>query len=108
MNRKPELYINDILEAIQLIEEFTKGYSKEKFINDKLHLSAVVRQLEIIGEAVKHLTSQFRQKYPDTEWKDIAGMRDVLIHAYFGVNAERVWNVVKGELPVLKKQIKKH
>ena len=64
MNRKPELYINDILEAIKLIEDFTKGYTKEKFFHDKLHQSAVVRQVEIIGEATKNLTSHFRKKYP--------------------------------------------
>lgn len=105
MNRKPELYINDILEAIKLIEEFTKNYTKEKFFHDKLHHSAAIRQIEIIGEATKHLTSHFRKKYPEVEWKSIAGMRDVLIHAYFGVNLEKVWQAIKSEVPKLKKQI---
>ena len=105
MNRKPELYVNDILEAIKLIEDFTKGYSKEQFFHDKLHQSAVIRQLEIIGEATKHLASHFKKKYPEIEWKGIAGMRDVLIHAYFGVNLEKVWHAVKEEVPKLKKQI---
>lgn len=105
MNRKPELYIADILEAIKLIEDFTKGYTKEKFFHDKLRQSAVVRQIEIIGEATKNLASHFRKKYPEVQWKSIAGMRDVLIHAYFGVNLEKVWHAVKEEIPKLKKQL---
>ena len=87
------------------LEDFTKGYTQEKFFIDKLHHSAVIRQLEIIGEATKHLASNFRKRYPKIEWKEIAGMRDVLIHAYFGVNLEKVWHAVKEEVPTLKKQI---
>src|SRR3989344_4698577 len=105
MIRKPELYIKDILEAIELIEDFTKGFTKEKFFHDRLHQSAVVRQLEIIGEATKQLASHVKKKYPEVEWKGIAGMRDIIVHAYFGVNLEKVWYAVKEEIPPLKKQI---
>jgi len=66
-----------------------------------------LRRLEVIGEAVKNLPLDFREKYPNIDWKKIAGLRDVLIHAYFGVSLERIWVIVKDDLPDLKKKIKK-
>ncbi|MEK6809334.1 MAG: DUF86 domain-containing protein [Nanoarchaeota archaeon] len=105
MIRKPELYIKDILDTIELIEKFMSNISKENFFKDKEKQYAVARAIEIIGEATKQLASNFKKKYPKTEWKGIAGMRDILIHAYFGVDLEKVWYTIKEELPVLKKQI---
>src|SRR3989338_8816956 len=105
MIRKPRLYINDILEQIELIGEFTKGSTKEKFLGDKEKQYAVIRAIEIIGEATKQLAFHFKKKYPKIEWKGIAGMRDILIHAYFGVNLEKVWYAIKEEIPILKIQI---
>ena len=105
MIRKPELYIKDILEAIELIERFMNGVSKEHFSKDKEKQYAVVRAIEIIGEATKQLASHFKKKYPKIEWKGIAGMRDIIVHAYFNVNLEKVWYAVKEEIPKLKKQI---
>ncbi|MFH1510447.1 MAG: DUF86 domain-containing protein [Candidatus Woesearchaeota archaeon] len=107
MKRDIGLFVDDILESIRNIEEFTLGLNKEKFSKDKLRQSAVIRQLEVIGEAVKNIPSGFREKYPDIPWKDIAGLRDILSHAYFGVNIERVWMVIEKDLPYLKKGIKR-
>src|SRR3989344_3094639 len=101
------LFIEDILESIKNIREFVKGLNREKFSKDNLRQSAVIRQLEIIGEAVKNIPSSFREKYPNIPWKDIAGFRDVLNHAYFGVNIDRVWNIIERDLTKLKKKIEK-
>ena len=105
MKRDIGLFIEDILTSIKNIEEFSKGLDKEKFSKDNLRQSAIIRQLEIIGEAVKNIPNLFREKYPKIAWKDIAGFRDVLSHAYFGVNLDRVWNIVEFDLPKLKQEI---
>ena len=107
MRRDTGLFIEDIQESIKNIEEFTKGLNSEKFSKDKLRQNAVIRQLEIIGEAVKNVPLQFRDKYPNIPWKDIAGFRDILSHAYFGVNIDRIWNIVEKDLLNLKKEIEK-
>jgi len=105
MKRDINLFINDIKESIKNIEEFSEGLNKEKFSKDKLRQSAIIRQLEIIGEAVKNLPKSFREKSPKISWRDIAGFRDILSHAYFGISMERVWNILKFDLPVLKKEL---
>ena len=107
MKRDLGLFIEDILESIKNIEEFTKGLNKEKFSKDNLRQSAVIRQLEIIGEAVKNIPSSFREKYPNIPWKDIAGFRDILSHTYFGVSIDRVWNIIEKDLPNFKKEMRK-
>ena len=107
MKRDIGLFIEDILNSIKNIEEFSKNLNKEKFSKDNLRQSAIIRQLEIIGEAVKNIPDSFRERYPKIDWKDIAGFRDVLSHAYFGVNLDRVWNIIKFDLPKLKDEIKK-
>ena len=107
MKRDIGLFIEDILNSIKNIEEFTKGLNKEKFSKDNLRQSAVIRQLEIIGEAAKNVPLSFREKYSNIPWKDIAGFRDILSHAYFGVNMNRVWNILEKDLPALKKEIEK-
>jgi|SRR3989344_620036 len=106
MKRDIDLFIEDIINSIKNIEEFSKNLNKEKFSKDKLRQSAIIRQLEIIGEAVKNIPSNFREKYPQIAWKDIAGFRDILSHSYFGINLERVWNIIINDLPKLKKEIK--
>ena len=105
MKRDVNLFINDIKESINNIEEFSKGLNLEKFSKDKLRQSAIIRQLEIIGEAVKNIPNSFREKFPKIPWKDIAGFRDILSHAYFGVSMERVWNILKIDLPNFKKEL---
>jgi uncharacterized protein with HEPN domain len=96
------LYVRDILNAIESIESFITGMEYEAFSSDDKTVSAVIRKLEVIGEAVKQLPDDFRTEYPDIPWKQIAGMRDKLIHFYFGVDPLIVWQTVKNRLPELK------
>ena len=105
MKKENLIFIKHILEAIELIEVSTKNFNKSKFDADKDVRDATIRRLEIIGEAAKNLTGKFKNNYKNIEWKKISGMRDKLIHHYFGVDIERVWNVVKYDIPKLKKEI---
>ncbi len=105
MNRDLRLYVEDIWESITAIEEYTRGVSKAGFEDDRQLQDAVARRLETIGEAVKHLPDDFRLRYPEVPWKQIAGPRDVLIHEYFNVRIMRVWYVVANNLQALKQAI---
>ncbi|ODS38704.1 MAG: hypothetical protein A7316_07395 [Candidatus Altiarchaeales archaeon WOR_SM1_86-2] len=105
MPREYKVYIKDILESIEKIEGYIEDVSFDEFVGDGLRQDAVLRNLEIIGEAVKRIPDDVRSKNPDIEWKKIAGLRDILIHAYFGVDMEIVWDVVKNKNPTLKIKI---
>ncbi len=107
MERNLYLFIDDILNSIKNIEEFAKNLDKEMFFKDNLRQSAIIRQLEIIGEAVKNIPDSFREKYSKIPWKEIAGLRDILSHAYFGVNIDRIWKIIETDLSKLKKEISK-
>ncbi|MAG01785.1 hypothetical protein CMI42_00455 [Candidatus Pacearchaeota archaeon] len=98
-------YINHILDAIDDIEESIDILSKEKFIKTKDIKEANIRRLEIIGEAVSNLPNSFRIKYPEVPWRVIVGNRDKMIHHYFGVNLDVVWNTIKKDVPDLKQKI---
>jgi uncharacterized protein with HEPN domain len=105
MTRDMRLYIQDILESIEAIEEYVQSTTEEQFYRNRQVQDAVLRRLEIIGEAVKNLDGDFINRYPEIPWKKVAGLRDVLIHEYFGVNLKRVWRVIKIDLVDLKLQI---
>jgi len=107
MKRDIRVYIEDILESIEKIEEYMEGVSEDVFYAETKIQDCVFRRLETIGEAAKNIPQQIRKKYSDIQWKSIAGMRDVLIHGYFEVNLERVWKTVEKDLPSLKKNILK-
>ncbi|MEX2017217.1 MAG: DUF86 domain-containing protein [Candidatus Pacearchaeota archaeon] len=107
MKRNAGLFIQDILENINDIESFSKGLSKNNLISDKLKQKAIIRSLEVIGEAVKNIPISLREKYHNVEWNKISGMRDVIIHGYFRVDLDAIWNVIKNDMPKLKKQIEK-
>ncbi|MBW2975436.1 DUF86 domain-containing protein [Candidatus Woesearchaeota archaeon] len=101
------VYIEHILDAIKKIEAYIAKTTKERFMEKTLIQDAVIRQIEIIGEASKLISDETRKKSPATPWKDIAGMRDKLIHGYFGVDLDAVWKTVKKDIPSLKKDIKR-
>ncbi len=102
MKRDVSLYIKDIIEHMELAEDFVSDMSYEEFIIDKRTYLAVLRCIEIIGEAVKHVPDDIRKKYPQIPWKDIAGMRDKVTHLYFRVSLEKVWLVLEEDIPNLK------
>jgi len=101
MKRDCRVYLRDVLQAFRNAQEFVGRMSYEKFITDKKTVSAVVRELEVAGEASKQLPGTVRRKYPDIPWSDMAGMRDKLMHFYFGVDMEIVWETVKVRIPKL-------
>ena len=105
MKRNMRLYIQDILDSIERIEQYTKDIQESDFIKNLQFQDSVLRRFEIIGEAVKNIPNDFRNSYQDIPWKRIAGLRDVLIHEYFGVNVHRVWKLAKYDLNELKQKI---
>jgi uncharacterized protein with HEPN domain len=106
MSRDYKVYLEDVLEAIDKIRTYTANMSADSFVADNKTLDAVLRNLEVIGEAVKRVPDNIREQYEEVEWKKIAGLRDILIHQYFGIDAEIIWDVVSNKLPVLEKQIR--
>jgi len=107
MPREYKVYLRDILEAIGRIERYTGNMNFEDFSNNELIQDGVIRNLEIIGEAVKNLPDDIKKYYPEVEWRKIAGLRDILIHAYFGVDLEIIWDIVRNKVPELKEMVRK-
>lgn len=104
--RDYKLYLKDILESIERIEKSIKNVTKEVFENDVDIQDAVLRRLEIISEAVSNMPNEIKNKYPQIEWKKIIGFRIVVTHAYFKINLDIIWDIIKNKLPKLKKDIK--
>ncbi len=108
MNDKKDIvYLKHILNAIKRIEEYIKDKDYEFFITHGLLQDGVVRQLEIIGEASRRLSKDLIDKYPEVPWKDMIGMRNKLIHDYFGIDLDAVWETVRKDIPFLRKEIEK-
>lgn len=105
MNKNPLIFLDHIIESINNIEYFLGNIDKDKFNLDIKLQDAVIRRIEIIGEAVKNLPKSFTDKYPEIPWAKIAGMRDKLMHHYFGVDLILVWKTIKEDIPLLKNQI---
>ena len=102
-----KLFLNDILDSIQKIEIYTQGMTYDQFVKDEKTKDAVLRNLEIIGEAIKNIPGDIKEKYSEIKWKGITGMRDKLIHEYFGVSFPIVWETIKNDMTILKNEVKK-
>ena len=105
MKRNYKLFIKDIISAMKSIEKFVEGLSLDEVKEDDKTSSAVIRKFEIIGEATRHVPDNLKENYPDIPWKRMAGMRDRLIHAYFGVDYRLVWEAIKIDIPKLKPRL---
>lgn len=106
MPRDYKVYLEDILVAIGKIREYSGTFSVEEFLKDSKTIDAVVRNLEVIGEAIKNIPDAVRNKYLDIEWRKIAGLRDILIHEYFGIDADIIWDIIQNKLPIFEAQIR--
>jgi uncharacterized protein with HEPN domain len=104
--RDYRLYLRDIVESVEAIERFVEGMGFDQFREDDRTSSAVIRKLEIIGEAAKGIPQNIRSKYPRIPWREMAGMRDKLIHSYFGVEYRLVWQTISQDIPRVKPLIR--
>lgn len=106
MRTDASIFLEHILESIEVVEEYTSGFDRQGFLATRWIQDVVIRRLEIIGEAVKNLPVDLRAAHPEVPWSDVAGLRDVLIHRYFAVDLPLTWEMVQLELPGLKQQIR--
>ncbi len=105
MSRDIGLYLEDILRSCQRILQYTAGLTYESFINNSLVYDAVLRNIEIVGEAVKQVPTEVRKQYPEVDWRRIAGMRDIVAHHYFSIHDEIVWDIVVNKIPELTEKV---
>lgn len=107
MRKGDQVYLRHILDSIEKIQRYLQGVLKEDFDQNSMLQDAVIRQIEIIGEAARNVSEEFKEKNPEIPWLTMTGMRNKLIHEYFAVNSSIVWDTIMGDLPVLKQQIQK-
>lgn len=107
MPRNLKLYVSDILQSIDKIQKYIKGYTFDKFVKDEKTIDAIIRNFSIIGEAGTHIPEEIQEKYPKLPWHEIIGMRNKVIHEYFGLNEDILWKTIKDDLPRLKKDLLK-
>lgn len=104
--REWKLFVEDILESVEKIEEYVKDMTLDDFKQDRKTTDAVVRNFEIIGEASRYIPDDIKIKFKNVDWKAIVGLRNRIAHEYFGISLAIVWEIIKGELPILKEQMK--
>lgn len=107
MKKDDTVYLQHILDAIRRIESYTRGVTKEKYMQDGLLQDGVVRQLEIIGEASNKISEEFKEKHSVIPWGQIIGLRNKIVHAYFDINLEVTWDIAEEDIPELKTQIER-
>lgn len=107
MSRHSRFRLQDILDAIDRVSSYVEGMTYADFLSDRKTQDAVTRNIEIIGEAARSLPGEFKEKHPDIPWEEIVGMRNVIVHEYFGILPDVVWDVIENELPPLRSQIAK-
>jgi uncharacterized protein with HEPN domain len=105
VKKDAETFIEHILECIALIEEYSENKTVDDFLDSVQLQDAIIRRIEIIGEAVKNIPNAIKAEHPEIPWKKIAGMRDIIIHEYFGIDLELTWEVITRDLPDLKKKM---
>jgi len=106
VSRDEIMYLQDIAQSCEKILRFTEGLTQSDLIRDEKTYDAIVRNLEIVGEAAKHIPDEIRKRLPDIEWRKAAGLRDMLAHAYFGIDDDILWDVVQNKVPQLAKAIR--
>jgi len=106
MPRDYRVFLDDILEAVTKAKEYTAGFSEEQFCADRRTVEAVVWNLQIIGEAAKNIPEEIRSRYPDVPWRDMAGLRNIIVHQYFGIKLDLIWKVVQNDLPLIEVRIR--
>jgi uncharacterized protein with HEPN domain len=106
MPRDYKVFLDDILEATRKILEYTSTSSEEQFYADRKTVEAVVWNLQIIGEAAKNIPEEIRSRYPDIPWRDMAGLRDIIVHQYFGIKLDVIWKVIQRDVPRVEKGIR--
>jgi uncharacterized protein with HEPN domain len=106
MSRDETMYLQDILESCCKIKSFTAGLTKTKLLRDDKTYDAVVRNLEIIGEAAKHITTPTKTAIPEVNWRKIAGLRDIIAHEYFGIDNNILWDIIQNRIPELSDALK--
>jgi len=107
MQRDPLVLVDDMLLAIRKVRSYTMRMTKNELLKDERTLDAVIRNLEVLGEAAKYLPKDFRDQYQDIEWRKIAGLRDILIHQYFGIDIHIIWDILETKLPSLEKNLQR-
>ncbi|KQC13529.1 MAG: DUF86 domain-containing protein [Methanothrix sp.] len=105
MKKDPEVFLDHILECIDLIEDYSEGVTESEFMRSSSLQDMIARRIEIIGEAVKNLPEDLKREHPEIPWRDIAGLRDIVVHQYFGLDLELIWDVVEKDIPQLKPKI---
>ena len=105
--KSPRLYLEDILTSVSRIEEYSRNLSFEDFKKDQKTIDAVIRNLEIIGEAARNVPEDFSEKHPELPWREMISVRNKVIHEYFGVDVSILWQTIKEDLPSLKNQVQK-